>query len=164
MARVIGIDPGSKVTGYGIIEISDNKTVHIDCGGINPPKKLPLEEKLLFINNSIKELIKEFHPDYASVEDVFFAKNAKSSLMLGHVRGAILLAFAEHKIPYSAYSPREIKQAITGFGGASKEQIQYMVKNLLKLKEIAFEDASDALAIAICHSNSIKLQNRLIKT
>lgn len=161
--RIIGIDPGSRVTGYGVIDIVKNKINHIDCGGIHIPEKQPLENRLHFIHQKMKELIAEFRPDHAGVEDVFFAKNARSSLMLGHVRGVILLALAESSIPSAAYSPREVKKAITGYGAATKEQIQYMVKNLLSLKETAFEDASDALAIAICHSSTMNLQKRLIK-
>lgn len=163
MARIIGIDPGSKITGYGIIEAVQNKITHIDCGGIHIPDKLPFEERLLFLHEKLKDLLTQFNPDAASIEDVFFAKNARSSLILGQARGVILLTLAQAGIPCSSHPPAEVKKAITGVGTASKEQVQYMVKNLLKLKETAFEDASDALAIAICHSNSIKLENRLIK-
>lgn len=163
MTRIIGIDPGSRIAGYGLIEINNNQIQHIDCGGIHIPTSIPLEERLLFLHEKLIEIIEEFRPCFASIEDVFFAKNAKSALMLGHVRGVILLSLAQFKIPCHSYPPREIKKAITGYGAATKEQVQYMVKQILKLKEKAFEDASDALATAICHSNTLKLQNRLIK-
>lgn len=163
MARILGIDPGSRVTGYGLIEYKDNRISHIDCGGIIPPTKLPLEKRLQFIFEHTKNLITDGKPDFAAVEDLFVAKNAKSSLMLGHVRGVVLLALTELNVPYSPYTPKEVKKAITGNGNASKEQVQYMVRQLLKLKEAPFEDASDALAIAICHSNGINLQKRLKK-
>lgn len=161
--RIIGIDPGSKITGYGVIEIDKNKLHHIDCGGIHIPAKKPLEYRLHFLHEKMTELLEKFAPDQAGIEDVFFAKNAKSSLMLGHVRGVVLLTMAQFSVPSSAYPPREVKKAITGYGAASKEQVQYMVKSLLGLTEEAFEDASDALAIAICHSNAMNFQNRLIK-
>lgn len=163
MTRIIGIDPGSRITGYGLIEIENNKTGHVDCGGIHIPVKLPLEERLLFLHKKTVELIEKFAPTEAGIEDLFVAKNAKSSLLLGHVRGVILLALAEARIPCFSYTPSEVKKAITGVGNATKEQIQFMVKNLLRLSETAFEDASDALAVAICHGNSINLRKRLIK-
>lgn len=161
--RIIGIDPGSRITGYGIIDTEKNRIRHIDCGGIHIPEKKPLDYRLHFIHEKLNEILLEFKPDQAGIEDVFFAKNAKSSLMLGHVRGVILLTLAKFSIPSSAYPPREVKKAITGYGAASKEQIQYMIKNLLSLRETAFEDASDALAIAICHCNNMNLEKRLIK-
>lgn len=161
--KILGIDPGSRITGYGFIDLNRNMVHHIDCGGIHIPEKKPIEERLLFIHREINRLIEEFRPDEAAVEDLFFAKNARSALTLGHVRGVILLALAQRKIPFAPYPPREVKKAITGMGNATKEQVQYMVKNLLSLKESAFEDASDALAVAICHSSSINLRNRLIK-
>lgn len=154
MSIIIGIDPGSKTTGYGIIRSDKNKIYHIDCGGIHIPDKLPIGKRLLFIYNEIKKLLTEFGPDHAGVEDVFFAKNAKSTLMLGQVRGIVLLALEEAGVPHFTYPAREVKKAITGYGNATKEQIQYMVQRLLKLKETAFEDASDALAVAICHANT----------
>ena len=163
MTRIIGIDPGSRITGYGVIEVKGNKIFHIDCGGIHIPGEKPLEQRLLYIYKNIKLLIEKFSPDMAGVEDVFFAKNAKSALMLGHARGIALLALAEMNIPLETYSPNEVKKAVTGVGNATKEQVQFMVKTLLSLDEAAFEDASDALAIAICHGNSINLQNRLKK-
>lgn len=163
MTRIIGIDPGSRITGYGVIEVGGRNLRHIDCGGIHIPEKKPIEGRLLFIHQKIRDIFTKFNPDHASIEDLFFAKNAKSTLMLGQVRGIILLALAEMAIPYSIYPPKEVKKAVTGYGSASKEQIQYMVKKLLGLTETAFEDASDALAIAICHSTAINLQNRLKK-
>lgn len=163
MTRIIGIDPGSHITGYGVIDVVGNKIEHVDCGGIHTNPKMPIEERLQFIHKKISEILEKFQPDSAGVEDVFFAKNAKSSLMLGHVRGVVLLALANHGIPFTALSPREVKQAVCGYGAADKSQVQMMVKTLLRLKEIAFEDASDALAIAITHGNSINLQKRLIK-
>lgn len=163
MLRIIGIDPGSLITGYGVVEVVQNKVHHIDCGGIHIPEKKPLEQKLLFLHEQISKLIAEFRPVEAGIEDLFFAKNAKSSLMLGHVRGVILLAMAGAGVRCFPYPAREVKKAITGYGNATKEQIQYMVSKLLGLKEKAFEDASDALAVAICHGNSFNLRNRLIK-
>lgn len=154
MSTIIGIDPGSRITGYGLIGIEHKKLRHIECGGIHSPLRDTIEKRLHYIYNQTKELLARFRPDHASIEDLFFAKNAKSALLLGQVRGVILMAIAEASIPYSTYTPREVKKAVTGYGNASKGQIQYMVSRLLRLKEAAFEDASDALAIAICHAHT----------
>jgi len=159
--RVLGIDPGSRVTGWGVIEANGRKTVHVDNGGIAPKQGLPFAKKLKFIYEGILDLIEQYKPDVAAIEDVFVAKNVRSSLILGHARGTAMVAVSSADIEILEYTPTEVKKAIVGTGRASKEQIQKMVQVLLSLPESAFEDASDALAVAICHLNSSKLNMRI---
>lgn len=160
MMRIIGIDPGSRATGWGIIELNGNNSKHIASGCIFTPSRRPTGEKLLFLYQKMDEILAEFSPTEAGIEDLFFAKNAKSALLLGHARGVILLSLTEHGIPFTAYPARTVKKALTGYGHAAKEQVQYMIKNLLCLKEEPEENASDALALAYCH---MQHKNRLKK-
>ena len=147
----LGIDPGTHTTGYGLVTKTSRDPQHIDNGLIIPTKKNLLPERLKQIYHQVCRLITQFKPDAIALEDVFVAKNVRSSLTLGHARGVVMLAAAEQNVPVYEYSPAEVKQAIVGFGQASKEQVQKMVQIHLKLKEIAAEDASDALAVALCH-------------
>lgn len=149
---ILGIDPGTHRTGYGLIRKNGRGWAHLENGLIAPPLKLPLPDRLQRIYQKIAELIEEFQPNEIALEDLFFAKNAKSALKLGHARGVVMLAAAQHQIPVYEYPPAKIKQALSGFGQASKEQMQKMVKIHLKLKEVPEENASDALAVALCHS------------
>lgn len=159
--RVIGIDPGSHITGYGVVEKNGSGLRHIDNGCLITKRNSPLSERLLQIYDSLMETIEKFQPEAIAIEEVFFSKNVASALKLGESRGIGLLAAAQRKIRVYEYSTREVKQAVTGYGQASKEQIQQMVQRLLKLPEIAQVDASDALALAICHLNSYKLREVL---
>ncbi|MFH0800587.1 MAG: crossover junction endodeoxyribonuclease RuvC [Pseudomonadota bacterium] len=159
--RVLGIDPGSTVTGYGIVELDGNSIRHLDNGGIRPAAGQSLAQRLGDIHSSLTSLIKTHRPNIAVVENVFFAKNARSSLILGHARGAAILAASSAGLAIAEYSPSEVKQAVTGNGRATKNQIQQMVRVILGLPEIAMEDASDALAVAICHCNSEGLRRRI---
>lgn len=149
--RVLGIDPGSHITGYGIVEHEGGAIRHIDNGGIRPDAHLPLAKRLHSIYSGLAQLISKHRPDIAVVENVFVAKNARSSLLLGHARGVAILAASEAGVPVAEYQPSQIKQAVVGQGQATKHQIQQMVRAILSLPEIAIEDASDALAVAICH-------------
>ncbi len=153
----MGIDPGSRITGYGFIEHKGNHIAHIDNGLIRPKTTLDLPERIHTIFIELKKFIDIYQPSIAVIEDVFVAKNAKSALILGHARGAAILAAREKQLPAHKYSPTAVKQAIVGHGRASKTQIQNMVRVLLSLPEVAYEDASDALAIAICHAHSSKM-------
>lgn len=159
--RICGIDPGSTVTGYGLIEIEGGETKHIDNGGIHCAAKPQLPDRLAMIYREIAALIERHRPDAVAIESVFVAKNVSSTVKLGQARGAALVAVANAGIPIAEYTPMQVKQALTGYGGATKQQIQQMVKARLKLPEIAFEDASDALAIALCHSQSHGLIERI---
>lgn len=159
--RVLGIDPGSRITGYGIVEGQNGKLVHVDNGNIAPDSGLALSVRLRTIFESLKEIIEKYNPDTVAVENVFVAKNVRSSLLLGHARGIAMVTASLANLDVSEYTPLEVKKALVGTGGASKEQVQKMVKIMLSLPEVACEDASDALAVAICHLNSETLRSKI---
>ncbi len=159
--RILGIDPGSSITGYGIVEIREGKVHHLDNGGIIPRAKLHYSKRLDHIFTNLTEIIADHKPDAVAIENIFFAKNAKSALVLGQARGVALLAAVRAGLEIFEYAPTEVKQAVVGNGRATKHQVQSMVKAILNLKEIAMEDASDALAIAICHCHAHKLQSKI---
>lgn len=162
---ILGIDPGSRITGYGIIEKAGNRLIHVDNGGIFTHPDMDLADRLKLIYDGLCEVIKLYAPDTVAVEQIFLAKNALSALKLGHARGIALLAGVNHGLPVFEYSALQVKSAVVGYGKAEKIQVQQMVKMLLKLPEIAQEDASDALAVAICHAHTNTLHNkRLEKT
>ena len=159
--KVLGIDPGSNITGYGIVEERGGGVRHIDNGTIAPKSTLPLAQRLLEIHSGLVALIEAHRPDAVVVENVFCAKNARSALILGHARGAAMLAAGSAGVPIAEYTPSEVKLAVSGSGRADKEQIQKMVRAILALPEVACEDASDALAVAICHCHSVGLAQRI---
>jgi crossover junction endodeoxyribonuclease RuvC len=151
----MGVDPGSSTTGYGVIESDGRRYKLIECAGVRVPAKLPFPERLLLISRKLEEVMERLGPDACAVEETFYAVNVKSALTLGHVRGVVLVAAARAGIEIFEYSPLEIKSALVGYGRAEKQQVQEMVRLLLKL-DIPPEplDASDALAVAICHANT----------
>lgn len=151
---ILGIDPGSRITGYGIIRKEGNRLVHIDNGAIVTDKSADFPGKLKQIFDELSAVIVSFTPDAVAIEDIFFATNVQSALKLGQARGAAIVAGVNAGLPVAEYSALQVKQAVVGHGKAAKEQVQQMVKVLLGLKEIAQADASDALAVAICHANS----------
>ena len=153
MIKILGIDPGSINTGYGIIESRGNHYKHIKNGVIRIKAKT-LAEKLKIINSEITTIIKTFEPDEIAIEKVFMHRNADSALKLGQARGAAITACAINDIPLFEYSANQVKQACVGKGHATKEQVQHMIKILLCLEENPLTDAADALAIALCHANS----------
>ncbi len=155
---ILGVDPGTYFTGYGLIEKQKSGVTHIDNGLISPSKVSLLPDKLKTLFDEMTALIEKFEPQEIALENVFVAKNVKSSLKLGHARGVIMLAAAIRQIPVFEYPPAQIKLAITGFGQATKEQMQKMIRLSLKLKEEAQEDANDALAVALCHSQTMRIQ------
>lgn len=157
--RVLGIDPGSLVTGYGIVEQQGNKLIHIDNGCIAPNNKQPLHLRLKEIYSGLQEAIQRYNPDAISIEDIFFSQNARSALKLGQARGAAILSSVNAGKEVFEYTPMQVKQAVVGYGRASKDQVQKMTKVLLNLPEVAQADAADALAVAICHINSAKILN-----
>lgn len=149
---VLGIDPGSLITGYGVIAADGGRWRCLAGGRIRPEPRAPLSERLRAIHEAVLDVIAAHTPAILAVESVFNARNARSSLVLGHARGVVLLAGALRGLPVAEYSPREIKSAITGNGGATKEQVQYMVRRLLGLRaDPSSLDESDALAVALCH-------------
>ena len=155
---VLGIDPGLVQTGYGLIKINgDNKEV-LDYGTISPNSKDSLSKRLYTIYSDLIEIIDNFNPNTMVIEEVFYGKNVKSALLLGHARGAAMVCASKYNIPVFEYSARKIKQSITGNGNAHKTQVKFMVMKELSLQEFnAPIDASDALAIAICHLYQLKL-------
>ncbi len=159
--RILGIDPGTRVTGYGFVEETSGRVVHIDNGGIFPSSKGSLAERIYHIHKELCRLLLEFSPDAVAIEDIFVAKNISSTLKLGHARGSAMIAVQQAQVPLYEYTANQVKKAVTGYGHANKEQIQKMVSSLLKLKECAFTDASDALAVALCHCYSYRFQNKV---
>lgn len=151
--RVLGIDCGTERTGYGVIDSDGRLHRMVTAGCIRSSARDPLEIRLRHIARELRDLIVEHRPDCATVEEVFVAVNARSALKLSHVRGVALLLIAEADLAFGEYSPLEVKMSVVGYGRAEKSQVQRMVASLLRLPEpIASEDASDALAIAICHA------------
>ncbi len=149
--RVLGLDPGSRRTGFGVVEAEGNRLRALRHGRVSPPAKLELPGRLHAIAGKVGEIMDEFAPDCVAVEEAFYHESVRSTLVLGHVRGALLVAAVSRGIAVAEYTPREIKQSVTGHGGASKDQVAFMVKRLLAVKEPMAEDASDALAVALCH-------------
>ena len=157
--RVLGIDPSLQSTGFGIVEEKDGRLCPIAFGVIKPTAKLPLHLKLAEIKSEIEEIIRTYGPAEASIENAFYAQNMKTALLLGQVRGAILVAVAATGRGLAEYSALEIKKAVTGYGQADKEQVLTMVRSLLGLDDDSIPlDASDALAAAICHLNARQFQ------
>ena len=151
--RILGIDPGSRKTGYGLIENTGNRTRHLASGCIRLNAKHPLSDRLSMLSRELEQLIEEFRPDCGAVEKVFFAKNAQSALTLGHARGVILLKLSERNLPIHEYQALKVKQTVVGVGRANKDQIQHMVRILLNLQNSLQEDEADALAVAITHAH-----------
>ena len=152
--RVLGIDPGSVRLGYGVVDkAAGGALMRVTDGVVTLNPSLPFPERLLTISKRLSAIIEEFRPDVAAVESIFFAKNARSAAILGHVRGVALLASASYNLPVFEYAPKTVKMAATGFGGAEKGQMQKMIQLLLKTEAEPRQDAADALAVAICHIN-----------
>ena len=161
---ILGVDPGSSVTGYGIIGLLRKDWVLIDYGAIRT-KNPNLSEKLKEVFDGLTKIIRKFHPDEFAIEEAFYSPakgGAKTALVMGEVRGVAILAAVKSNLSVAEYSPKEIKSAVVGSGNASKVQVQYMVKNLLKLKKIPTPtDASDALAVALCHFQKTQDKRRI---
>jgi len=156
---ILGIDPGLTKTGFGVLSIVNDKPNLIDYGIIEPNKKDSLSLRLYTIFTDIEELINTFSPTIISIEEIFYGVNVKSALLLGQARGAAMICSAKYNIPVFEYSAKKVKQAITGNGNADKTQIQYMVKQIFNLKILPQPlDASDAIGIALCHYNQVKIK------
>ncbi|MBF0236213.1 MAG: crossover junction endodeoxyribonuclease RuvC [SAR324 cluster bacterium] len=154
--RIIGIDPGSRKTGYGIVDYERNRTVYVGSGCIQLGDKKPIESRLLLLSEQLDLIYQQYSPECGVVEKIFFGKNAQSALVLGHARGVILLKLAMWKLPVYEYTPLDIKKSVVGVGRATKDQVMHMVKILLNQKTHAMvEDESDALAVAITHAHLI---------
>ena len=156
--KILGIDPGVACTGFGLIKVVNNDLEVIDYGVVRTNQKETLNIRLNTIYQDLKYIIQKYQPSVMSVEQIFYGKNVKSALLLGHARGIPLLLAAKFKLTLYEFSARRIKQSLTGNGNASKEQVQFMVKNLLSMKELpAPLDASDALAAAICYNQNCRI-------
>jgi crossover junction endodeoxyribonuclease RuvC len=153
MTRILGIDPGSRITGYGVIEMDGNHAKHL-AHGIIRLQSTDISEKLQLLFRSLTAIIQEHQPHEVSIEKVFLHKNADSALKLGQARGCAITACAELELPVYEYTATQIKQATVGKGHAAKEQVQHMIKILLCLNSIPQVDAADGLAIALCHGHS----------
>lgn len=159
--RVIGIDPGSRVCGYGVLESLNGEITYLTSGSIIPRQALPLYQRLKTIYDGVSSVIDEHSPDVMSVENVFFAKNAKSAIKLGEARGVVLLAASNAGIALCEYSPTKVKLALTGRGRANKSEVQKMLSGILGITEFENQDASDAVAIALCHIHLSRIESRL---
>ncbi len=160
---VLGIDPGSRITGYGILLENGNKISHVDNGAIFTDKTDDFCQKLNIIFKELSLIIQEYKPSEVAIENIFFATNVQSALKLGQARGAAIVAAVNSGLPVSEYTALQVKQAVVGNGKADKVQVQKMIKALLNLPETAQADASDALAVALCHINSRGLKKEVFK-
>ena len=153
--KIFGIDPGSDRTGYGCIETTAGRHHLVICGSLSAPARSTFPEKLRHVHEGLATLLARHRPDCVAVENIFYARNVRSALKLGHARGVVLLAAAQAGLPVAEYAPTEIKLAVVGFGRAEKHQVQQMIKLLLGLDAVPSpHDAADALAVAICHVHS----------
>jgi len=153
VVRILGIDPGSRATGYGVIDKQGAALTFVSCGVIRTSEKKTFPDRLKEIYDGICEVIDLHRPQLCGIEDIFTAVNPRSALKLGHARGVLILAAMQQGLPLQEFSPMVVKQAVAGYGRAPKEQVQQMVRILLKLNASPSQDAADALAVAICRAN-----------
>lgn len=155
---ILGIDPGTAITGYGLVREDDNELALVGYGTITTPAGQALPQRLQAIFRGLTDVIREYQPEAAAVEELFFSRNARTALVVGHARGVSLLAIAESGLPIYEYKPLEVKQAVAGYGGADKHQVQEMVRMLLHLDHVPRpDDAADAVAVAVCHIHSMQM-------
>ena len=149
---IMGLDPGTAITGYGLIKYDGSRFSMIDCGCVRTSPEMPMSERLQIIYRELTDVIRQYKPEQFAIEELFFNKNARTALAVGHARGVAMLAASSAGLPVFEYTPLQVKQAVTGFGRAAKTQVQFMVKTILALPEApAPDDVADALAVAICH-------------
>ncbi len=156
--RVVGIDPGSYATGYGVVDREGNRYHRARYGVVRAGAGVPLSDRLALIHDGILAMLEEERPDAVAVESPFFARSARSTLVLGHVRGVVLLAVKRAGSELFEYAPRQVKSAVVGGGAASKEQVQFMVRRLLAISDGVQADAADALAVALCHHHRARIE------
>jgi len=159
--KILGIDPGSIKCGYGLIGMNGKDPFYITSGTISASSSKPLKERLKHIFESLQEIISAHRPDDIVVEQIFFAKGAKAALSLGHARGIVLLAAARENINLHECSALEVKKAVVGYGRAEKKQVLEMVRLILNIREPLYPDSADALALALCHANTIKFKEAI---
>ena len=160
--RVLGIDPGSRITGYGLVDQHGSRLIHVDNGAIFTDKAEDFPGRLRIIFDGLSSVISQYQPDAVAIEDVFVSENVRSALKLGQARGAAIAAAVHAGLPVAEYTASQVKQAVVGQGRAAKEQVQKMLKALLGLPEVAQADDSDALAVAVCHINSYQLRQQVV--
>lgn len=153
MTIILGIDPGSRVTGFGVIHIQagSRNIKYLGSGCIRTTSKPKISDRLGIIYNGIRDVIESYHPDEVAIEQVFLKHNVMSALKLGHARGAAMVACSQFSLDVFEYAPRVIKQAVVGYGAAEKSQVQMMIVDILNLNQSPSSDAADALAVAVCH-------------
>jgi crossover junction endodeoxyribonuclease RuvC len=156
--KILGVDPGSIMCGYGLLTSNGRDACYVASGRISAPASRPLHYRLRSIYESLVEIIRDHRPDDIVVEKIFFAKGAKAALSLGHARGIVLLAAATENIPLHEFSALEVKKAVVGYGRAEKRQVQEMVKLILNIRGTLHADSADALALALCHMNTLKFR------
>lgn len=155
--RILGIDPGYAIVGYGVIDYVGNKFTPVEFGAITTESNEPFSKRLSHIYNSLEKIINIHKPEYLSIEELFFNTNVKTAIAVGHARGVLILAAEQMGVPIFEYTPLQIKQAVTGYGRADKNQVQQMVKMFLGLQKVPKpDDTADALAVAICHAHSYR--------
>ncbi len=157
---VLGIDPGTATTGFGLVRSHDDRTVLVEFGTVTTPADLPLPQRLQILYAGLDRLLRQHRPDQAVVEKLFFSRNTTTAIAVGQARGVVLLSLANAGIPVAEYTPNEVKQAIVGYGGGRKDQIQQMVRVLLHMDTVPTpDDAADALALAICHVHGEQMRH-----
>lgn len=161
--RILGIDPGTAITGWGVIDADGaNDLKLVDYGAITTPAKTPNSERLLSISKEMVKLIKKFEPELCSVEKLFFSNNAKTAMTVGEARGVVLLELERKNIPIVEFTPNEIKEGVCGYGKADKKQVQMMVRSILEMEEVPKpDDAADGIAAAICGASRSNLENKI---
>jgi len=153
---VLGIDPGSRIAGWGMVDVMGSRVKHIDNGSLYCESEGPFAERLKYLFNEVSRLIRHYQPEVMAVERIFYHKNVASLEKLGEARGVLMASGAVAGLPVFEYTALQVKKAVTGHGAAGKDQVQQMVRRLLSLRDVAEENASDALAVAICHAHSVR--------
>ncbi|MBW1720539.1 MAG: crossover junction endodeoxyribonuclease RuvC [Deltaproteobacteria bacterium] len=156
---VLGVDPGSLTTGFGLVEKKKNRMTCVHAGTVTASSKIPFHDRIHYIFRSMVEIMTRYRPQELAIEDMFFAKNVKSALKIGHARGAVLIGAVQCGLKIYEYSPLEIKKSVVGYGRATKEQVRSMVQTLLQLRGPLNLDTSDALAAAICHIHWMRFES-----
>jgi crossover junction endodeoxyribonuclease RuvC len=163
--RTLGIDPGTAIMGWGVLDEQNGTLDAVAYGAVTTPKKKPPAERLLLLHEGLKELLHVYRPEAAAVEELFFSRNVTTALQVGQARGVVLLTFAQAGVPVYEYKPLVVKQAVVGYGGADKRQMQEMVRITLNLDAAPKpDDTADALAVAICHAYNIPMQRRIAES
>lgn len=151
--RIIGLDPGLRHTGWGVVDVEGSHLAYVACGTVDPPGTLAMADRLKALHDELMHVLHRFRPEESAVEETFLNKNPGTTLKLGHARGVVLLVPALFGLPVSEYAAKSVKQAVVGTGGATKDQVGHMVRTLLPGAKPDGEDAADALAVAICHGH-----------